>query len=126
MSNDRKHLLVVDDDRRLRDLLQRYLSENGFLVTVAKDAAEARLCLEETPFDLIILDIMMPGETGLELTRSIQNDPMHTAYSTPILFLTALTESENRIEGLESGGEGLLGTVGGNDMSCIVWHVKAL
>ncbi len=108
MTDERKHLLVVDDDRRLRELLHRYLSENGFQVTVAKDAAEARKHLEVNSFGLIILDIMMPGETGLELCRSLRSDSLHPAHSTPILFLTALTESENRIEGLESGGEDYL------------------
>lgn len=109
MSHGRAHLLVVDDDSRLRELLQRYLAENGFIVTLAKDAIEARKCVEEHAFDLIILDIMMPGESGLELTNSLREDPFHSGHSTPILLLTALTESENRIEGLESGAEDYLG-----------------
>jgi two-component system, OmpR family, phosphate regulon response regulator OmpR len=108
MSQDRAHLLVVDDDSRLRELLRKYLSDNGFIVTLAKDAEEARLRLGESAFDLVVLDVMMPGETGFELTRSIRDDPYHPAHHMPILLLTAMAESDNRIEGLESGADDYL------------------
>lgn len=94
------HLLVVDDDTRIRALLNRYLAENGFRVTVAADAAEARRKLEGMEFDLIILDVMMPGETGLSLTRALK-----AIRSVPIILLTALAEAPSRIEGLEAGAD---------------------
>lgn len=98
------HILVVDDDDRLRDLLRRYLSESGFLVTVASDAADARDKLASLQFDLMVLDIMMPGETGLELARNLKTlqNPV------PILLLTAMGEPEDRIHGLESGADDYL------------------
>ncbi len=108
MSQDRAHLLVVDDDSRLRELLRKYLSDNGFIVTMAKDAAEARVKLQDGIFDLVVLDVMMPGETGFELTRAIKDDTFHPAHNTPILLLTAMAETENRIEGLESGADDYL------------------
>ena len=108
MSHDRAHLLVVDDDSRLRELLRKYISENGFVVTLAKDAAEARLKLQENTYDLVVLDVMMPGETGFQLTQSLRDDPFHPAHNTPILLLTAMAETENRIEGLESGADDYL------------------
>ena len=108
MSQDRLHLLVVDDDSRLRELLRKYLSDNGYVVTTAKDAAEARLKLQNGVFDLMVLDVMMPGESGFELTRSIKDNSFHVAHNIPILLLTAMAESENRIEGLESGADDYL------------------
>lgn len=108
MSPDRSHLLVVDDDSRLRELLRKYLSDNGFIVTLAKDAVETRAKLIENNYDMMVLDVMMPGETGFELTRAIRDDPFHPAYNTPILLLTAMAETENRIEGLESGADDYL------------------
>lgn len=108
MSEEITHLLVVDDDRRLRDLLCRYLSEHGFKVTLAQDAAQARELMDDQVFDLIVLDVMMPGETGFSLTQSIRDNPKHSAHDTPILLLTAMAESENRIEGLESGADDYL------------------
>ncbi|WP_419903802.1 response regulator [Kiloniella sp.] len=97
------HLLVVDDDTRLRNLLQKFLSDQGFVVTTAASAAEARSHLASLTFDLLILDIMMPGETGLELTQSLRkkND-------VPILLLTAMGETGDRISGLESGADDYL------------------
>jgi two-component system phosphate regulon response regulator OmpR len=92
------HLLVVDDDARLRALLQRYLSTNGFRVTTAADAAAARTLMKSIAFDLLILDVMMPGESGLELTKSIREHSQ-----TPILMLTARGEPQDRIAGLELG-----------------------
>ncbi|RIA56198.1 response regulator [Dichotomicrobium thermohalophilum] len=92
------HLLVVDDDRRIRDLLARYLRENGFRVTVSADAGEARNALRGLAFDLIILDIMMPGESGLSLAETLRAES-----DVPILMLTARSEPESRVEGLELG-----------------------
>ena len=100
---DAPHILVVDDDTRLRDLLRKYLSDNGFTVTTAADAVEARQRLAAFEFDLIILDVMMPGESGFELTRSLrQNDDV------AILLLTAMATGESRIEGLECGADDYL------------------
>jgi two-component system phosphate regulon response regulator OmpR len=97
------HILVVDDDRRLRELLRKYLVENGFLVTVAVDAADAREKLAAIAFDLLVLDVMMPGETGLQLTADLRQ-----RLATPILLLTAMSEAEDRIAGLESGADDYL------------------
>jgi two-component system phosphate regulon response regulator OmpR len=92
----RPHVLVVDDDTRLRDLLKKFLSAQGFLVTVAENVAQARECLGYFHFDGIVLDVMMPGETGLELARSLPA-------GTPVLMLSALGEAQHRIDGLEAG-----------------------
>jgi two-component system phosphate regulon response regulator OmpR len=97
------HLLVVDDDERIRDLLKKFLMRNGFLVTSARDAAQARRLLSGLDFDLIVLDVMMPGEDGLSLTRSLRE-----TRSTPILLLTARGETGNRIAGLEAGADDYL------------------
>jgi two-component system phosphate regulon response regulator OmpR len=101
--DDAPHLLVVDDDTRIRSLLKRYLSENGFRITIAGNAEEARARLRGLDFDLIVLDVMMPGETGVELTQSLRQER-----EVPILMLTALTETDNRIEGLEAGADDYL------------------
>jgi two-component system phosphate regulon response regulator OmpR len=103
MGESDTHILVVDDDTRLRDLLERYLSENGFRVTTAAHAAEARARLKGLRFDLIVLDVMMPGENGVELARSLR-----AASAVPILLLTAMAEAEDRIAGLESGADDYL------------------
>jgi two-component system phosphate regulon response regulator OmpR len=96
--DDAPHILVVDDDQRIRDLLARYLFENGFRVTTASDAQGARSSMRGLAFDIIILDVMMPGENGLDLARDLK------AISTvPICMLTARAEAEQRIEGLEIG-----------------------
>jgi two-component system phosphate regulon response regulator OmpR len=92
------HVLVVDDDQRIRDLLSRYLSENGFRVTSAADAAAARSALRGLSFDIILLDVMMPGENGLDLARDLK-----ATRPIPICMLTARAECEHRIEGLEIG-----------------------
>jgi len=97
------HLLVVDDDARLRDLLRRYLVESGFRVTTAADAAEARARLQSLAFDLLILDVMMPGEDGLALTESLRQTS-----AVPIMLLTAMAESDKRIDGLERGADDYL------------------
>ncbi len=101
--DDAPHLLVVDDDTRIRNLLKQYLTENGFRVTVAGTATEARRKLEGLDFDLLVLDVMMPGETGVELTRSLRSDK-----TVPILMLTALSETDSRIAGLEAGADDYL------------------
>lgn len=100
---EQPHILVVDDDTRLRELLQRYLSDQGFRVTTAVDAAEARAKLAALAFDLLVLDIMMPGETGLELTETLRQKS-----AVPILLLTAMNETENRIAGFECGADDYL------------------
>ena len=97
------HLLVVDDDARFRELLQRYLSDRGFRVTTAADAAEARLTLASFAFDLIVLDVMMPGESGIELTGALRRDGR-----TPVMLLTAMAEPEDRVNGLEQGADDYL------------------
>jgi len=97
------HLLVVDDDRRIRDLLLRFLLAEGYRVTTAETAAEARAKLGGLRFDLLILDVMMPGETGFELARAIR-----VSSGVPILMLTARDEAENRIKGLELGADDYL------------------
>lgn len=97
------HVLVVDDDRRLRELLKKYLTGNGYRVTTAKDGRDAREKLRGLTFDAIILDVMMPGETGLELTRALRRTS-----DVPILLLTAMGEAEDRIAGLEGGADDYL------------------
>jgi len=101
--DDAPHLLVVDDDTRIRNLLKQFLSSNGFRVTVAGTAAEARRKLEGLDFDLLILDVMMPGESGVDLTKSLRIDK-----NVPILMLTALSETDSRIVGLEAGADDYL------------------
>lgn len=101
--DDAPHLLVVDDDSRIRTLLARYLGDHGFRVTSAADAADARRRLGSLAFDLLIVDVMMPGENGVDLTRSLRE-----TMDVPILMLTARSEIENRIEGLESGADDYL------------------
>jgi len=97
-------LLVVDDDRRIRDLLSRFLLSEGYRVTTAESAAIARARLEGLHFDLLILDVMMPGETGFEFARNLRSSS-----SVPILMLTARGEAESRIEGLEIGADDYVG-----------------
>ena len=103
MTQEHPHILVVDDDSRLRELLRRYLSDNGFRVTTAEDAASARAMLVSLAFDTIILDVMMPGESGLELVTSLREES-----DTPVLMLTALGEPSDRVTGLELGADDYL------------------
>ncbi|CAN7221250.1 response regulator [Rhizobium sp. LjRoot254] len=103
MPDDAPHLLIVDDDTRIRELLQKFLSGKGFRVTVAADAAEARRKLEGLDFDLLVLDVMMPGETGLALTKSLRE-----IRDVPVILLTARAEAESRIAGLEAGADDYL------------------
>jgi two-component system phosphate regulon response regulator OmpR len=105
MSDTEPHLLVVDDDLRLRELLRRYLSDSGFRVTGAADAAEARAQLASFAFDLVVLDVMMPGESGIELTRALRQ---RAAPRVPVLLLTAMGEPEDRVNGLEQGADDYL------------------
>ena len=98
------HLLIVDDDERIRGLLQKFLLRGGFWVTAARDAAHARRVLSSLEFDLIVLDVMMPGEDGVSLTRSLRDEGV----ATPILLLTAKAETDDRIAGLEAGADDYL------------------
>jgi len=98
------HILVVDDDDRIRELVKEYLVENHFLVTTAKNAEDAKKKIEIIKFDILILDVMMPGESGLSLTKEIKK-----SNPTPIILLTAKGEVNDRIEGLELGADDYLG-----------------
>ncbi|MDO5604341.1 MAG: response regulator [Paracoccus sp. (in: a-proteobacteria)] len=100
---DAAHILIVDDDERIRILLRRFLVRHGFIVSGATDAAHARKLLRGLEFDLIVLDVMMPGEDGVALTRDLRR-----RITTPILLLTALGETEDRISGLEAGADDYL------------------
>ncbi len=104
MNNAAPHLLLVDDDARLRGLLSRFLSEQGFRVTTAASAADAREKLRALEFDLLVLDVMMPGETGLALTEDLRHDR-----ATPILLLTARGAPEDVVAGFEAGADDYLG-----------------
>jgi two-component system phosphate regulon response regulator OmpR len=103
MDLDLPHILVVDDDQRLRELLRKYLSENGYIVLTANDAKDARVKLKVLAFDLIVLDLMMPGESGLDFAADFR-----TTSDVPILMLTAMGETEDRIRGLEAGADDYL------------------
>jgi two-component system phosphate regulon response regulator OmpR len=102
MAEPKPHILIVDDDDRLRALLKKFLHEQGFIVTAAADAAAARRALEWFLFDLAVFDVMMPGESGLELLASLKTYPL------PVLMLSAMGESTDRIRGLEIGAEDYL------------------
>lgn len=101
--DDAPHLLVVDDDRRIRDLLSRFLASEGYRVTTAETATDARAKLKGLSFDLLVLDVMMPGETGFDLAKAIRGDS-----NVPILMLTARDAAESRIRGLEIGADDYL------------------
>ncbi len=103
LDDDAAHVLVVDDDTRIRTLLKQFLAEQGFRVSTAANAAEARRRLEGLDFDLIVLDVMMPGETGVDLTKSLRETK-----DVPILMLTALSETDSRISGLSAGADDYL------------------
>ena len=104
MENKKNHILVVDDDNRIRDLLKDFLTENNYIVSTAENAIQAKKRLEYLKFDIIILDVMMPGQDGYELTKEIK-----TQIRVPIILLTAKGEVENRIKGLELGADDYLG-----------------
>jgi two-component system phosphate regulon response regulator OmpR len=101
--DDAPHILVVDDDTRIRTLLRQFLTEQGFRVAIAGSANEARSHLDGLDFDLIVLDVMMPGETGVELTRALRGQR-----EVPVLMLTALAETDSRVAGLEAGADDYL------------------
>ena len=98
-----QHILVVDDDTRLRDLLQKFLSESGYRVTAAAEAEEAYRKIGVFDFDLLVLDVMMPGQSGLDFTQRLRRES-----TVPILLLTAMGEPENRIDGFERGADDYL------------------
>lgn len=106
LPDDAPHILIVDDDRRIRDLLSRFLTSEGYRVTTAESALHARSKFSGLTFDLLILDVMMPGETGVEFARSIRNN--EGGSGVPILMLTARHEIEHRIEGLQAGADDYL------------------
>ena len=103
MNNNLQHLLIVDDDDKIRNLLKSYLIEHSFLISTAANAEEAKELLKYIVFDLLIVDIMMPGQDGYELTKDIRQSSL-----TPIIHLTAMNESENRVHGLEIGADDYL------------------
>jgi len=105
MNKKEFHILVVDDDNRIRDLVKQYLENNEFLVTTAKDSQDAKRKLEIIKFDILILDIMMPGQSGLSLTQDLKKNNSRT----PIILLTAKDDSKDRVKGLEFGADDYLG-----------------
>ena len=104
MEKNKTHILIVDDDNRIRDLLKDYLSENNYVVSTAENADQAKIKLEYFKFDIIILDVMMPGQSGFDLTKEIKKK-----IKVPIILLTAKGEVENRIKGLEIGADDYIG-----------------
>jgi two-component system, OmpR family, phosphate regulon response regulator OmpR len=104
MENNKKHILIVDDDNRIRDLLKDYLTDKSYIVSTAENAEKAKNILEYFNFDVIILDVMMPGQNGFDLTKEIKKN-----MKVPIILLTAKGEVENRIKGLELGADDYLG-----------------
>ena len=104
MENNKNHILIVDDDDKIRNLLKDYLTENNYIVSTAEDAIQAKERLKILKFDIIILDVMMPGQDGYDLTKEIKKDS-----KVPIILLTAKGEVENRIKGLELGADDYLG-----------------
>ena len=104
MENNKNHILIVDDDDRIRNLLKDYLSENGYIVSSAENANQATEKMQYLRFDIIILDVMMPGQNGYELTKEIKKNN-----KIPIILLTAKGEVDNRIKGLELGADDYLG-----------------
>ena len=104
MENSKKHILIVDDDDRIRNLLKDYLTENNYIVSTAENADQAKERLQYLKFEIIILDVMMPGQNGYELTKEIKKQS-----KIPIILLTAKGEVENRIKGLELGADDYIG-----------------
>lgn len=103
MDKNKFHILVVDDDTRLRNLLRRFLQEQNFTTSVAKDAAEARMFIDEYKFDLLIVDVMMPNESGIEFLTALRKEN-----NVPVIMLTAMGEPDDRISGLEAGADDYL------------------
>jgi len=104
MENNKTHILIVDDDNRIRDLLKEYLNENDYIISTSENAENAKIKLAQFKFDLIVLDVMMPGQDGYDLTREIKKN-----IEIPIILLTAKGEVENRIKGLELGADDYIG-----------------
>ena len=104
MEKIKYHILVVDDDDRIKELVKEYLNDNGFVVSTGNSAEEAKIKISYFKFDLIVLDVMMPGKNGFELTKEIKKNS-----NVPIILLTAKGEVENRIQGLEIGADDYLG-----------------
>ena len=104
MAQNKFHILVVDDDDRIRELIKQYLIDNSFIVSTASNAEKAKMLISQFKFDLIVLDVMMPGQSGFELTQEIKEKS-----NVPIILLTAKGEVENRIQGLELGADDYLG-----------------
>ena len=104
MEKNKSHILVVDDDDRIRELIKEYLSDNNFIVSTATDAEKAKIKLDQFKFDLVVLDVMMPGQSGFDLTKEVKKGT-----NLPIILLTAKGEAENRIKGLELGADDYLG-----------------
>tara|TARA_X000001036_G_scaffold380746_1_gene372333 strand:+ start:17 stop:694 length:678 start_codon:yes stop_codon:yes gene_type:complete len=104
MENNKKHILIVDDDDRIRNLLRDYLAENSYMVSTAENASQAKERLKYIKFDIIILDVMMPGQNGYDLTKEVKKQ-----IKVPIILLTAKGEVENRIKGLELGADDYIG-----------------
>ncbi len=104
MENKNLHILIVDDDDRIRNLLKEYLSEHRYIVSTAENAEQAKIKLQYIKFDILILDVMMPGQNGYELTKDIKKK-----FKVPIILLTARGEVENRIKGLELGADDYIG-----------------
>ena len=104
MEKNKSHILVVDDDNRIRELIKEYLNDNNFIVSTAVDAENAKTKLEHLKFNLVVLDVMMPGQSGFDLTKEIKRK-----INLPIILLTAKGEAENRVKGLELGADDYLG-----------------
>ena len=104
MEKNKSHILVVDDDNRIRELIKEYLNDNNFIVSTAINAENAKIKLEQLKFDLVVLDVMMPGQSGFDLTKEIKRK-----INLPIILLTAKGEAENRVKGLELGADDYLG-----------------
>ena len=117
MENNKNHILIVDDDNRIRDLLKDYLTENNYIVSTAENADRAKERLKYLKFDIIILDVMMPGQNGYDLTKEIKKQ-----IKIPIILLTAKGEVENRIKGLEIGADDYIGKP--FDPKELPWNIK--
>ena len=104
MENNKTHILIVDDDNRIRDLLKEYLKDNNFIISTSENAENAKIKLKQFKFDMIVLDVMMRGQNGYDFTKEIKK-----YFNTPIILLTAKGEVENRIKGLELGADDYIG-----------------
>lgn len=105
---DLPHILVIDDDDRIRDLVARYLSEHGFFVSTAENAQTAKEILNVAEYDALVVDVMMPGQTGMEFTQDLRKQGVYGKHDLPVLLLTAMGEVDNKIDGLTSGADDYL------------------